>query len=67
MNLFLGFLDFFMTFVAIAWKMILEVMYDPIIFMQVGVRLTGCTKHTILNQTQTYLLPMCLWVGILKI
>ena len=54
-----------MTFVAIVWKKVLEEMYDPIIFMQDGVWLTGRTKHTILNQTQTYLLPMGLWVGTL--
>ena len=54
-----------MPFVAIVWKNVLEESYDPIIFMQDGVWLTGRTKHTILNQTQAYLLPMGLWVGIL--
>ena len=54
-----------MPFDAIAWKKVLEKTYDPIIFMQDGVWLTGHTKQTILNQTQAYLLPMGLWVGIL--
>ena len=56
-----------MQFVAIVWKKVLEETYDPINFMQDAIWLTGRTKPTILNQTQTYLLPMGLWVGILKI
>ena len=54
-----------MPFVAIVWKNVRDDTYDPIIFMQNGVWLTGRTKPTILNQTPTYLLPMGLWVGIL--
>ena len=34
--------------------------------MQDVLWLTGRTKPTILNQTQTYLLPMDLWDGIFK-
>ena len=56
-----------MPFVAIVWKKVLEETYNPLIFMQDVIWLTGRTKPTILNQTQTYLLPMGLWVGILKI
>ena len=54
-----------MPFVAIVRKNVLVETYDPIIFLKDGVWLTGHTKHTILNQTQAYLLPMGLWVGIL--
>ena len=46
-----------MPFIAIVFKKVLEEMFDPIIFMQDGVWLTGHTKHTILNQPETYLLP----------
>ena len=34
-----------MPFVAIVWKNVLEETYDPIIFMQNGVWLTGHTTH----------------------
>ena len=47
-----------MPFVAIAWKKVLEETYDPIIFIQVGVGLTGRTKLTVYGKAHIYLRPM---------
>ena len=39
-------------------KTVLKEMYDPIIFIQVGVGLTGRTKLTVFGKAHIYLRPM---------